>query len=123
LRVIVLQLPLRDPQDNRKVRRGTPSACLYHFYGKAGSAGQAAAIAVFAPVGLAPQKLVYQIAMGAMQRDSIAAHMESRFCRRAEGFDDGFDLRERGRLPEFDGALAHSADIAGWPDQPISRTG
>jgi hypothetical protein len=69
--IVILQLPLRETKDDRKVRADLAPARGNDLRRKARAAYKIATITVGPAIGAVPEELVNQIAVGAMKLDAV----------------------------------------------------
>src|SRR6195256_507676 len=96
-RTIILLLPIRQPQHHRKIRPDIRADLLNDLGGETGSA-DVATILVLASVGLIPEKLIYEVAMRAVNFDAVEAQRLCGARCSAVGLDRAANLVE-GRWP------------------------
>jgi hypothetical protein len=70
-RVIAVHLPLREAVDDRKVRPDRGPDRGHHLGRESGARLQRTAVAVGAVIGLGPEELVEQVAVGAVDLDGV----------------------------------------------------
>src|SRR5712672_2702511 len=97
-RAIILLLPTRQSHHHREFRPDFLADLLNHLGGETGSAADVAAILVLAPVGLVPEKLIDEVAMRAVNFDTVEAQRLGGARCSAVGLDRAANLVE-GRWP------------------------
>ncbi len=92
-RLIVVDLPLGQAEEDREVRGDGFPAGFDQLRGEAGARGRVTAVRVGAPVGAGPEELVDEVAVAAVDLDAVEAEGLRLGGRRGEGSDHLVDVR------------------------------